>query len=244
MRSDTDLRSSSAHGLKRYCRSVSGRRIPSIASVSRRMRSRARWAPAERSTAATRTGTSFPIEISLSPVATDEGLLVVAAVRDATLRRDKEDQLVAENRQKSRFLAAASHDLRQPLQTLNLLNRAAKRQAGENASDAGPARAAAACARFDVGVARVRARHQQARQRRRHGEPDGVRDPRRPRPAAIRLRAASRRQRSRAHRRALERKACRPIRSSCGACSAISFRTRSATPSAAKSESRAPAAAI
>ena len=81
-----------------------------------------------------KTGQEFPIEISLSPVATDEGLLVVAAVRDATLRRDKEDQLVAENRQKSRFLAAASHDLRQPLQTLNLLNRAAKRQAGGNAS--------------------------------------------------------------------------------------------------------------
>ena len=62
-------------------------------------------------------GHEFPIEISLSPVATDGGLLVVAAVRDATLRRDKEDQLVAENKQKSRFLAAASHDLRQPLQT-------------------------------------------------------------------------------------------------------------------------------
>jgi PAS domain S-box-containing protein len=79
-------------------------------------------------------GHEFPVEISLSPVATDKGLLVVAAVRDATLRRDKEDQLVAENRQKSQFLAAASHDLRQPLQTLNLLNRAAQRQAGGNAS--------------------------------------------------------------------------------------------------------------
>ena len=79
-------------------------------------------------------GHEFPVEISLSPVATDDGPLVVAAVRDATLRRDKEDQLVAENRQKSRFLAAASHDLRQPLQTLNLLNRAAKRQAVGNVS--------------------------------------------------------------------------------------------------------------
>ncbi|RPI59781.1 MAG: hybrid sensor histidine kinase/response regulator, partial [Lysobacterales bacterium] len=35
--------------------------------------------------------------------------------------------------QRSRFLAAASHDLRQPLQTLNLLNRAANRQAGQSA---------------------------------------------------------------------------------------------------------------
>ncbi len=77
-------------------------------------------------------GHEFPIEISLSPVTTKDGLLVVAAVRDATVRQDKEDQLVAANRQKTRFLAAASHDLRQPLQSLNLLNRAATRKAGAN----------------------------------------------------------------------------------------------------------------
>ncbi|HEX5046312.1 MAG TPA: ATP-binding protein [Gammaproteobacteria bacterium] len=75
-------------------------------------------------------GREFPVEISLSPVDTGEGLLVVAAIRDATARQDKEDRLVEANRSKSRFLAAASHDLRQPLQTLNLLNRAAVRQAG------------------------------------------------------------------------------------------------------------------
>jgi PAS domain S-box-containing protein len=77
-------------------------------------------------------GTEFPVEISLSPVTMPTGVLVVAAVRDATLRREKEDRLVADNRAKIRFLAAASHDLRQPLQTLNLLNRAAVRQAGDN----------------------------------------------------------------------------------------------------------------
>ena len=75
-----------------------------------------------------RLGHEFPVEISLSPVTTNEGMLVVAAVRDATLHRDKEAHLIAANRQKTRFLAAASHDLRQPLQTLNLLNRAAKKQ--------------------------------------------------------------------------------------------------------------------
>jgi CheY-like chemotaxis protein len=63
---------------------------------------------------------------------THAGPLVVGAVRDATVSRDKEKQLVEANRQKSRFLAAASHDLRQPLQTLNLLNRAASRHAGAN----------------------------------------------------------------------------------------------------------------
>jgi PAS domain S-box-containing protein len=79
-------------------------------------------------------GHEFPVEISLSPAVTTTGPLVVGAVRDATLARDRQLRLVEENRQKSQFLAAASHDLRQPLQTLNLLNRAAQRLAGSNAA--------------------------------------------------------------------------------------------------------------
>jgi PAS domain S-box-containing protein len=79
-------------------------------------------------------GREFPVEISLSPVRTGAELLVVGAIRDATLRRDAENLLVEANRAKSRFLAAASHDLRQPLQTLNLLNRVAVRQTGGNAT--------------------------------------------------------------------------------------------------------------
>ncbi len=81
-----------------------------------------------------KTGREFPIEISLSPVPTNDGPLVVAAIRDATIRRDTERQLIEANRAKSRLLAAASHDLRQPVQTLNLLNRVALRQAGTNAA--------------------------------------------------------------------------------------------------------------
>jgi PAS domain S-box-containing protein len=79
-------------------------------------------------------GREFPVEISLSPVPSEDGTLIVAAIRDATARRDTERQLVEANRAKSRLLAAASHDLRQPVQTLNLLNRAAMRHAGANAS--------------------------------------------------------------------------------------------------------------
>jgi PAS domain S-box-containing protein len=79
-------------------------------------------------------GREFPIEISLSPAPSEEGPLVVAAIRDATLRRETERALIEANRAKSRLLAAASHDLRQPVQTLNLLNRAAVRHAGANAA--------------------------------------------------------------------------------------------------------------
>jgi PAS domain S-box-containing protein len=78
-------------------------------------------------------GHEFPVEISLSPVQTSDGPLVVAAVRDATVRRDTEQGLIEANRAKSRLLAAASHDLRQPVQTLTLLNQAALRHAGANA---------------------------------------------------------------------------------------------------------------
>jgi PAS domain S-box-containing protein len=79
-------------------------------------------------------GHEFPVEISLSPVRTPSGQLVVSAIRDASDRQAREYELVEENRAKSRFLAAASHDLRQPLTTLNLLNRVAYRHAGENAT--------------------------------------------------------------------------------------------------------------
>jgi PAS domain S-box-containing protein len=77
-----------------------------------------------------KSGREFPVEISLSPVATEHGMLVVASVRDATVRQAAEQELGDANRAKSRLLAAASHDLRQPVQTLNLLNQAACRLAG------------------------------------------------------------------------------------------------------------------
>jgi PAS domain S-box-containing protein len=88
-----------------------------------------------------RDGREFPVEISLSPVNGADGLLVAAAVRDVTERKRVEAELTAArtaaeeahqsadraNQTKSRFLATASHDLRQPLQTLSLLNGALRR---------------------------------------------------------------------------------------------------------------------
>ncbi|MDE2304134.1 MAG: PAS domain S-box protein [Gammaproteobacteria bacterium] len=83
-------------------------------------------------------GSEFPVEISLSPFPTAQGLLVSSAIRDVTERRAMLEELrVARreadraNRAKSAFLATASHDLRQPLQTLTLLNDVLRRSASE-----------------------------------------------------------------------------------------------------------------
>jgi PAS domain S-box-containing protein len=74
-------------------------------------------------------GTEFPLEISLSPIEDGGRVLVAAAIRDVSDRRRAEAEVIAArqaadraNQAKSRFLATASHDLRQPLQTLSLLN--------------------------------------------------------------------------------------------------------------------------
>jgi len=62
-----------------------------------------------------RDGSEFPVEISLSPIQTEDGLLVAAAVRDASERRLSERALQEANRMKSEFLANMSHELRTPL---------------------------------------------------------------------------------------------------------------------------------
>ena len=93
-------------------------------------------------------GTEFPVEISLSPIEHEQGVLVAAAIRDVTDRKQAEGELIRAreaaddarelaneareaadraNQGKSRFLATASHDLRQPLQTLELLNGSLRR---------------------------------------------------------------------------------------------------------------------
>lgn len=77
-------------------------------------------------------GTEFPTEISLSPLETEEGILVSSAIRDITDRKRVELQIMnlnrrleeaaadaeAANRAKSTFLSTMSHEIRTPMNAI------------------------------------------------------------------------------------------------------------------------------
>jgi PAS domain S-box-containing protein len=104
-----------------------------------------------------RDGTAFPIEIRLSPVQSEEGLLITSAIRDITERQKaEEDRRLAEeeirelnvhleervlertesllrsNDELAQFAYVASHDLQEPLRTVSIFAQLlAKRYAGQ-----------------------------------------------------------------------------------------------------------------
>jgi PAS domain S-box-containing protein len=73
-------------------------------------------------------GSEFPVEVALAPLETDEGVLVLADVRDVTERlevatamRDVEERQRIQdetNRAKDEFFATVSHELRTPLASI------------------------------------------------------------------------------------------------------------------------------
>ena len=77
-------------------------------------------------------GTEFPVEISFSPLETEEGVLVPTAIRDITERKRVEQDIQnlnrrleeaaaeaqAANRAKSTFLSTMSHEIRTPMNAI------------------------------------------------------------------------------------------------------------------------------
>lgn len=97
----------------------------------------------------------FPVEITFSPLQTDEGMVITSAIRDISERKKTEEQirqlnlnleervlerteaLLRSNEELQQFAYVASHDLQEPLRTVSIYAQLlAKRYKGELLGDA------------------------------------------------------------------------------------------------------------
>ncbi len=98
-------------------------------------------------------GSEFPVEISLSPLETEQGVLVSSAIRDITERKrneeniknlnqglaDRNAELAAANRELEAFAYSVAHDLRAPLRAIDGFSQAVLEDCGNQLDDQGKA---------------------------------------------------------------------------------------------------------